>query len=35
MPRFIMRRPWVLVALVMLTVLLVTEKNNGFIYFAF
>ena len=32
---YYLRQPWVLVVLVFLTVLLVSGKNNGFIYFAF
>ena len=34
-PYFFLRRPVMLIALVILTVILAPQKNNGFIYFAF
>lgn len=34
-PYFYLRRPWIMVALIALTVLLAPDENNGFIYFAF
>ena len=34
-PFYFLQRPVILVILIMLTVLLAPERNNGFIYFAF
>jgi D-alanyl-lipoteichoic acid acyltransferase DltB (MBOAT superfamily) len=34
-PYCLLQRPWVAVILILLTVILAPEKNNGFIYFAF
>jgi hypothetical protein len=34
-PYCLLRRPWVTLILIFLTVILAPEKNNGFIYFAF
>ena len=34
-PYCLLQRPWMAVILILLTVILAPEKNNGFIYFAF